>query len=477
MSSESGSPSILQDAQVVNSASWGDQVDSQPAENSDIHDSVLNEIVDGVVEEEVEEVEEFEMPEALKQLLAVAGLSLVAVPEGTWNIDGFSAKLRRFYSITFAVDDEVSSADIVEAIAKAGVAVEHIESIQYRSSNRSWCVQFTDQLSKEFILEKGVIHLGGVPVFVGDADFRVVIVKIYEAPPEMPDTVVLGRLSHYGRVLSFRRDRGLATGILNGVRTARMRLSREIPSAIRIAGENVFISYPGQPKTCRKCGDPGHLAQGCKQPRCFNCEAPGHRSADCPKDPLCGICMSSSHPISECPYLRFSANVSSAADQTPSYAEAAGASRPAATATGGNPRRDNQPRQSGSHNSSQQPAADKGDPKSAKKDDRGDRSERRDRRERTPERSDRREKTPERSERDPGRSKGDRDDRDGRDYRRRRSRDWSHSRDRSSRDYDYHRDHRERDRDRRHRKDYSPPLYSSDESDRDERDRRKRHRR
>ena len=471
MSSESGSPSILQDAQVVNSASWGDQVESQPAENSDIHDSVLNEIVDGVVEEEVEE---FEMPEALKQLLAVAGLSLVAVPEGTWNIDGFSAKLRRFYSITFAVDDEVSSADIVEAIAKAGVEVEHIESIQYRSSNRSWCVQFTDQLSKEFILEKGVIHLGGGPVFVGDADFRVVIVKIYEAPPEMPDTVVLGRLSHYGRVLSFRRDRGLATGILNGVRTARMRLSREIPSAIRIAGENVFISYPGQPKTCRKCGDPGHLAQGCKQPRCFNCEAPGHRSADCPKDPLCGICMSSSHPISECPYLRFSANVSSAADQTPSYAEAAGASRPAATATGGNPRRDNQPRQSGSQNNSQQPAADKSDPKSAKK---GDRSEKRDRRERTPERSDRREKTPERSERDPGRRKDDRDDRDGRDYRRRRSRDWSHSRDRSSRDYDYHRDHRERDRDRRYRKDYSPPLYSSDESDRDERDRRKRHRR
>ena len=64
MSSESGSPSILQDAQDVNSASWGDQVKSQPAENSDVHDSVLNDIVDGVVEEEIEE---FEMPDALKQ--------------------------------------------------------------------------------------------------------------------------------------------------------------------------------------------------------------------------------------------------------------------------------------------------------------------------------------------------------------------------------------------------------------------------
>lgn len=89
---------------------------------------------------------------------------------------------------------------------------------------------------------------------------------------EMPDTVIIGRLSYYGRVLSFRRDRGVATGIPNGVRTARMRLQKSIPSAVRIAGESVFISYPGQPKTCRKCGDLGHLAQGCNRPRCYNCE-------------------------------------------------------------------------------------------------------------------------------------------------------------------------------------------------------------
>ena len=164
----------------------------------------------------------------------------------------------------------MSSSDIVEAIAKAGVEAKHIHSIQYRGSSRSWCVSFSDQLSKEHILEKGVIHFGSVPVFIGDADFRVVIVKIYEAPPELPDTVLIGRLSHYGRVLSFRRDRGLATGILNGVRTAHMCLAREIPSAIRITGEPMFISYPGQPKTCRKCGDTGHLAQGCKNPRCYN---------------------------------------------------------------------------------------------------------------------------------------------------------------------------------------------------------------
>jgi len=58
-----------------------------------------------------------------------------------------------------------------------------------------------------------VVTFGNVSVFLGDADFKTVIIKVYKAPPEMLDTVVIGRLSHYGWVLSFRRDVGVATGI------------------------------------------------------------------------------------------------------------------------------------------------------------------------------------------------------------------------------------------------------------------------
>ena len=116
-------------------------------------------------------------------------------------------------------------------------------------------------------------------------------------------------------MLSFRRDRGIATGIFNGVRTARMHLSKIIPSALRIAGESVFISYPGQPKTCRKRGDVGHLAQGSKNPCCYNCESPGHWASECEKEPLCGICLKSDHPVADCPYRLFSANVANAEDQ------------------------------------------------------------------------------------------------------------------------------------------------------------------
>ena len=100
---------------------------------------------------------------------------------------------------------------------------------------------FHRRINERASFGKGVIKIGSVPVFVGDADFKTVIVKVYEAAPEMPDTVLIGRLSHYGRVFSFRRDRSIATGILNGVRTVRMRLSKTVPSAIRVAGESVFM--------------------------------------------------------------------------------------------------------------------------------------------------------------------------------------------------------------------------------------------
>ena len=176
----------FEDGQVVNSEPWADQVDEADeveatGEQTDDNVSVSEEIA-----------EEFELPEVLKQLMSVGGMRFVAVPEGTWNVSVYSAKLHRFYSVTLSVDDEISSSDIVETIIWAGVDVEHIDSIEFCSSNRSWCLTFTDQLSKEFILEKGVLHFGSVLVFVSNTDFRVVIVKVYEPLPKMCDTLLIG---------------------------------------------------------------------------------------------------------------------------------------------------------------------------------------------------------------------------------------------------------------------------------------------
>lgn len=71
------------------------------------------------------------------------------------------------------------------------------------------------------------------------------------------------------------------------------------------------------------------MAHGCKSPRCYNCEAPGHRASECPEDLLCGICLESNHPISQCLFLLFSVNVSNTGEPSPSYADLAKQNQPA----------------------------------------------------------------------------------------------------------------------------------------------------
>ena len=76
MSSVADASTPLGDSQVVNSEPWGDQVDADEAdefettgEQTDDNTSIVEEIV-----------EEFELPEALKQLMSVGGVSFAAVP-------------------------------------------------------------------------------------------------------------------------------------------------------------------------------------------------------------------------------------------------------------------------------------------------------------------------------------------------------------------------------------------------------------
>ena len=126
--------------------------------------------------------------------------------------------------------------------------MDFITSVQRRNSNRTWVVLFCSVEHKCMALELPFITICGCQVFLGDAEHETVLVKIYEAPNEMPHTVLIGPLSYYGRVLSFRREH-LGQGLLNGVRTARMRLRTHIPSSLSIVGDLVMIYYDSQPRS------------------------------------------------------------------------------------------------------------------------------------------------------------------------------------------------------------------------------------
>ena len=248
------------------------------------------------------------VPKVLSDLFN-SGARYESAPKFTWNFkETDRIRLCKELSVVFSVDTVCSSQDIIVGFDAAGIDVDEILSIQRRASNNTWVVSFRSPDAKNAALGVPLVKISGCTVFLGDCENRIQIIKIYEAPTELPDTALIGRLSHYGKVFSFRRDM-VADNIYNGVRTARMRLNLAIPPTIFVAGELLRIWYPSQPKMCRRCGDTGHVAAKCSSVRCFNCEAPGHRQEDCKSPRLCSICLSQEHNISACPFLLFSANV------------------------------------------------------------------------------------------------------------------------------------------------------------------------
>ena len=182
---------------------------------------------------------EVQVPEAL-QFLEGRGVAFTIVPRYTWNNDGPVTVLKKQLSVTFQVDTVVMSNDIVFAFDEAGIDVDDITSIQRKTSSKSWVVSFKTATIKEQALALPHITIAGCQVFLGNAENVTVLVKVYEAPDEMPDSVVIGRLSHHGKVLSFRRDK-LTSGIFNGIRTARMRLKSHIPPSVYCWRDGLFL--------------------------------------------------------------------------------------------------------------------------------------------------------------------------------------------------------------------------------------------
>ena len=396
------------------------------------------------------------LPDALSHLYD-KGVRFKKVPAFFWSYNGDQPKLSKCCSVYFSVDSICTSQDILEAFDKAGIDIDEIRSIQRRNSNRSWVVSFDSAATKEDALEVSSIQINGQIVFLGDCENRLELVKIYEAPSELPDTTLIGRLSYYGKVLSFRRDK-VADCIESRVRTARMRIYRHIPNTINLAGEFLKIWYPSQPKTCRNCGAEDHIAKNCDSMMCFNCERPGHHSRDCEELFLCPVCKGDDHALAVCPFLVYSANVDvpterkdeessrKAREERKKRREAAKAARVAGNQSDA-PRQNQQQRQPNAHSAQQQPSRpdkprestdgrqrreNESQRKESEREDRERRSEREDRERRREDRE--RSRQPDRRDRNREEERRERDEFE--EWKERRRRDYERSDRYYRRDYD-----------------------------------------
>lgn len=121
------------------------------------------------------------VPEELKQL-PKAGVRFTRVPESCWKLDESNTKLYKDKSVFFFVDTVCTSQDILFGFDKAGFHTDWITLIQRCNSNSSWVVSFSTFEQKECALELNSITVCGLEVFLGDAQFCTVLVKIYECP-------------------------------------------------------------------------------------------------------------------------------------------------------------------------------------------------------------------------------------------------------------------------------------------------------
>lgn len=172
--------------------------------------------------------------------------------------------------------------------------------MHFDPSNHLWTVTFTCSEVKYQLMGLHEITIEGHQCFLSDYANRTVIFKIFDAPDD-------ARLSFSRATIGVCRDKCVGH-INNGLCTARMRLQFEMPSVARIAGTYIRFWYPGQVKTCRRCGSTDHFAATCRSFRCFNCEKPGHRHEDCPEAKLCSVCKSPSHAFRHCPYVVHAVN-------------------------------------------------------------------------------------------------------------------------------------------------------------------------
>ncbi|PIK45257.1 putative zinc finger CCHC domain-containing protein 3-like [Apostichopus japonicus] len=92
-----------------------------------------------------------------------------------------------------------------------------------------------------------------------------------------------------------------APGVLNGHRQVRIDLKQDIPSFLFIAGHKAHVRYPGQPRTCFRCGETGHEAKGCPNKKCGRCLRLGHDSTACPNEVVCSLCGKEGHVFRACP--------------------------------------------------------------------------------------------------------------------------------------------------------------------------------
>ena len=102
------------------------------------------------------------------------------------------------------------------------------------------------------------------------ADLGTKRIRVANLTPKTSNDNLKAALAQYGKIMNIQNERWSKIyryPVDNGVRQVTMVLSRHAPSRSTVAGQQVLLSYEGQPPSCYGCGESGHMYQGCLKRR------------------------------------------------------------------------------------------------------------------------------------------------------------------------------------------------------------------
>ena len=183
----------------------------------------------------------------------------------SWN--SVSPKVLKRNTGTFHVPLHTKTLEVAEALIEHGYT--DLISMQL-TSNLSCKATFRSRDTLTRLCRNG-FHLMSVEVRITQLVPDSVEIQIHDVPIWVQDDVIIESLGVFGLAIGplchgfVKTKSGLV--IATGIRfaTFSLRPNMQIPSYVKTSTNNLFrVRYEGQPATCRRCSQPGHIAADCK---------------------------------------------------------------------------------------------------------------------------------------------------------------------------------------------------------------------
>lgn len=153
------------------------------------------------------------------------------------------------------------------------INTDQVDSLQLNMQEKSLYIKVISPTVYENIVQK---HEGETKFRYGNgeqtlikiskADSPAITVRVFNLPPEVPNSMVTTALTRYGVIHSVRNEQwstAFPFPVNNGIRALKMEVKQNIPGSVLIAGYNAHVTYIGQPILCFVCHEPDHKKEDC----------------------------------------------------------------------------------------------------------------------------------------------------------------------------------------------------------------------